>query len=113
MVMQYRPWGYFKTLAIGHNYKVKELTVFPGEAISFQIHEHRDELWHFVGGEGVMDLGDLRFPVRYGQVQPIGKGVLHSIECTGGEDLVIIEVQTGSYLEEDDIVRLRDKYGRA
>jgi mannose-6-phosphate isomerase-like protein (cupin superfamily) len=110
MTIEYKPWGYSKILTQGHNYKVKELHIFSGEAISKQYHEHRDELWNVAEGRGVVELNNSTYELRYRRAIAIPAKTIH--KAWADEELTIIEIQFGSYLEEDDIVRLEDKYGR-
>lgn len=109
-----RPWGGFHVLTSGHRYKVKRLVVEPGQQTSLQMHHHRSEVWTVV--QGTADVLDHRgniFQLIEGQTHEIEVGEWHRLRNSGKLQLVIIEVQTGSYLEEDDIVRAEDDYGRA
>jgi mannose-6-phosphate isomerase-like protein (cupin superfamily) len=110
MAIEYRPWGYYKILTQGHNYKVKELHIFSGENISKQYHQHRDEFWYVVEGYGVVELEKTSHELRYRSAITIPARTIH--KAWADDELTIIEIQFGSYLEEDDIVRLEDKYGR-
>jgi mannose-1-phosphate guanylyltransferase/mannose-6-phosphate isomerase len=105
-----RPWGSFVSLREEAGFKVKKITVSPGEQLSLQYHHHREEDWIVVGGEGLMRLGDRSFKVGAGDHIHIPKKEVHTIE--GITETVFIEVQRGEYLGEDDIVRLEDRYGR-
>ena len=106
-----RPWGSFASLREEEGFKVKKITVSPGEQLSLQYHHHRDEDWIIVRGEGLMTLGDREFKVVPGDHVHIPKEETHTIE--GITETVFIEVQRGDYLGEDDIVRLKDRYGRS
>ncbi|WNC70368.1 mannose-1-phosphate guanylyltransferase/mannose-6-phosphate isomerase [Thalassotalea nanhaiensis] len=112
----YRPWGSFDDLdqgsSSGNHHKVKRIMVNPGEKLSMQIHKHRAEHWVVVSGSAKVTNGDDTFLLIENQSTYIPAGVKHSLENPGQELLEIIEVQTGSYLGEDDIVRFEDRYGR-
>ena len=108
-----RPWGGFETLAEGAGYKVKQLVVEPGHRISLQRHRFRAEHWVVVaGGPRIVVGGRVRRLKPRGTVD-VPRGAWHRIENPGRRPVVIIEVQHGSYLGEDDIVRRQDDYGRA
>ena len=108
-----RPWGGFETLAAGAGYKVKRLVVEPGHRISLQRHRFRAEHWVVVAGAPrIVIEGRARRLKPRGTVD-VTRGAWHRIENPGLEPVVIIEVQHGSYLGEDDIVRRDDDYGRA
>ena len=106
------PWGEFSVLQTGNGYKVKRLLINPGESISLQSHQHRNETWMIVRGEGVVYCDDEVTPVKSGNTSFIPAGAKHRVEATGADPLEIIEVQIGDYLGEDDIVRYKDAYGR-
>ena len=105
-----RPWGTFATLYEGDGYKVKRITVKKGEMLSLQYHEKRAEDWVIVRGSGLMHLDGKEYEVRAGDHVHIPTGSRHTV--TAAEELEFVETQTGSYLGEDDIVRIKDKYGR-
>jgi mannose-6-phosphate isomerase-like protein (cupin superfamily) len=107
-----RPWGHYEVLTQGPQFKVKRIVVRAGHQLSYQRHEHRDEHWVFVQGHGAATLDGTVVPVSAGSRLEARRGVAHRVTCTGDDDLVLIEVQLGSYLGEDDIVRLSDDYGR-
>jgi mannose-6-phosphate isomerase len=107
-----RPWGSYATLAEGKSFKVKTIVVRPGQRISYQTHARRAEHWFVVEGEGVVTLDGEQSEVRRGAAVDIALGVAHRVQNTGETDLVFVEVQTGDYFGEDDIVRLADDYGR-
>lgn len=107
-----RPWGSWEVLAVGPGYAVKRIVVFPGARLSLQRHAHRSEHWVLVGGTGRVTLNDQTMDFVSGQHVTIGLGQIHRIENTGAEPLIFIEVQHGHRLEEDDIERLSDDYGR-
>ena len=107
-----RPWGSFENIKVESGYKVKKLLVLPGEKISLQKHLHRSEHWIVVRGKAKITKGKKIIHLKENQSTFIKKGELHRIENVTKEELVLIEVQTGSYLEEDDIIRIEDKYKR-
>jgi mannose-6-phosphate isomerase len=108
-----RPWGNFQVLDEGAGYKVKRIVVLPGKRLSYQKHAERSEHWMVVAGRGTVTLDGRETPVAIGQTVDVPEGTAHRIENTGDQNLVFIEIQRGSYLGEDDIVRLQDDYGRA
>jgi mannose-6-phosphate isomerase len=108
-----RPWGNFQVLDEGVGYKVKRIVVLPGKRLSYQKHAERSEHWMVVAGSGTVTLDGRETPVAIGQTVDVPEGTAHRIENTGDQNLVFIEIQRGSYLGEDDIVRLQDDYGRA
>jgi len=107
-----RPWGDYEILQDTSKFKVKRVCVNPGKRLSLQMHGKRDELWTIVDGEGFVDLDHLKLNVKYGDTIDIRRGQQHRIMNTGTQPLVFIEVQTGDYFGEDDIVRYQDDYGR-
>jgi mannose-1-phosphate guanylyltransferase len=108
----YRPWGKYDTVDQGERYQVKRITVKPGAKLSVQMHHHRSEHWVVVSGTARVTKGTESFLVSPNESTYIPLGVVHSVENPGKVALEIIEVQSGSYLGEDDIVRLGDIYGR-
>ena len=107
-----RPWGYYEVLLDANNCKVKRITVLPGKRLSLQYHERRDELWQIISGEGKITIGNKEFPLGPQDSFTIFRKQHHRIENVGEEDLVFIEIQTGDYFGEDDIIRIEDDYGR-
>ncbi len=107
-----RPWGSFETIDLGDRFKVKRITVKPRASLSLQMHHHRAEHWVVVRGEAVVTCDDKEFVLNEDQSTYIPIGKKHRLENRGNSVLEIIEVQTGSYLGEDDIVRFSDIYGR-
>lgn len=105
------PWGGWRVISDGGNWKVKMLTIVQGEAFSLQTHKWRDERWLVVEGCGVVTLGDEEFIIRPGQMLDVPRGVPHRIRAQF-PNMIIVEVQTGNACAEDDIVRLADDYGR-
>ena len=108
-----RPWGYYLVLHEDAGYKVKQFVVRPGSRLSLQRHRQRAEHWQVVRGEAAVTRGKEIVRLLPGGSIDIPLGVLHRVESVGKEDLVVIEVQTGEYLGEDDIERFEDDYGRA
>jgi mannose-1-phosphate guanylyltransferase len=108
-----RPWGTYATLKEEPGYKVKRITVRPGESLSLQYHHHRAEHWVVVKGVALVQVGDRETRTEPGQYRYIPVKEKHRLSNIGTEELVVIEVQCGAYLGEDDIVRLADTYGRA
>lgn len=109
----YRPWGMYDSIDSGHRYQVKRITVQPGAKLSVQMHHHRAEHWIVVSGTAKVTNGDETYLVTENQSTYIPIGQVHALENPGVIPLELIEVQSGSYLGEDDIVRFEDKYGRA
>lgn len=107
-----RPWGSYATLKEEKGYKVKRITVKPGQSLSLQYHHKRAEHWIVVRGEGLVQIGDAEYPTSPGEYRHIPLKERHRLTNTGTEELVMVEVQCGNYLGEDDIVRLADIYGR-
>lgn len=110
--MSHRPWGWFENLVIGDRFQVKRITVRPGAALSLQNHYHRSEHWIVVEGIAKVTINDSEQIVSENQSVYIPLGAIHRMENPGKLPLVIIEVQTGSYLGEDDIIRHEDDYAR-
>ena len=108
----YRPWGNYESVDVGNRYQVKKLVVKPGARLSLQKHHHRAEHWVVVRGTAKITRGEEEFILSENQSTYIPLGELHRLENPGSIDLELIEVQSGSYLGEDDIVRVDDKYGR-
>lgn len=108
----YRPWGMYDSIDTGHRYQVKRITVKPGAKLSVQMHHHRAEHWIVVSGTAKVTNGNKVYLVTENQSTYIPIGRVHALENPGVIPLELIEVQSGSYLGEDDILRLEDKYGR-
>jgi len=108
----FRPWGSYDSVENGERYQVKRLSVNPGASMSLQLHHHRAEHWIVVSGTARITRGDEVFLLEENQSTYIPVGTKHRIENPGKIPLHIIEVQSGSYLGEDDIVRFEDRYGR-
>ena len=109
----YRPWGKYDSIDSGARYQVKRITVKPGAKLSLQMHHHRAEHWVVVSGTAKVTNGEKTFILSENESTYIPLGVVHAMENPGKVDLELIEVQSGSYLGEDDIVRFKDRYGRA
>jgi len=108
-----RPWGSYDAIGNGPRFQVKRITVQPGARLSLQMHHHRAEHWIVVSGTARVIDGEKDYLLTENQSTFIGVGVIHSLENPGKIPLELIEVQSGSYLGEDDIIRLSDAYGRA
>lgn len=108
----YRPWGHFQTIQQSDRFQVKRITVKPGGILSNQMHHHRAEHWIVVKGTALVTQDDKEFLLREDESVYIPLGVKHRLQNPGKILLELIEVQTGSYLGEDDIVRFEDNYGR-
>ena len=107
-----RPWGKYDSIDNGDRYQVKRITVKTGAKLSVQMHHHRAEHWIVVSGIAKVTNGDNTFLLSENESTYIPVGEIHALENPGKLDLELIEVQSGSYLGEDDIVRFEDKYGR-
>ena len=109
----YRPWGKYDSIDRGNRYQVKRITVKPGAKLSLQMHHHRAEHWVVVSGIAKVTNGEKKLTLSENESTYIPLGVIHSLENPGEVPLEIIEIQSGSYLGEDDIIRYEDAYGRA
>ncbi|ROT44766.1 mannose-1-phosphate guanylyltransferase/mannose-6-phosphate isomerase [Pusillimonas sp. NJUB218] len=107
-----RPWGYYESVDFGERFQVKRITVHPGGRLSMQLHHHRAEHWIVVRGTAQVTRGEETFLLGENQSAYIPLGIRHRLENPGSIPLEVIEVQSGSYLGEDDIVRFDDAYGR-
>lgn len=108
----FRPWGWFESLAIGDRFQVKRIVVKPGGILSLQSHKYRAEHWIVVEGTAEVTIGDEIQTVAENQSVYVPLGAIHRLKNPGNENMTLIEVQTGSYLGEDDIVRHEDVYAR-
>jgi mannose-6-phosphate isomerase len=108
-----RPWGTYTVLEEDRGFKVKRIEVLPGKRLSYQKHSQRAEHWFVVEGTAKVTLDGAEIMVRAGEAIDIPIGTAHRVENADDENLIFIEVQRGSYLGEDDIVRLQDDYGRS
>ena len=108
----YRPWGFYETLILGERFQVKRIVVEPGRKLSLQKHFHRAEHWVVVAGSALVTRDGEQRLVQENESIYLPLGAVHRLENPGRIPLTLIEVQSGSYLGEDDIVRLEDSYGR-
>ncbi|MGC9605815.1 MAG: phosphomannose isomerase type II C-terminal cupin domain [Minisyncoccia bacterium] len=106
-----RPWGEFTEFTRNKPSTVKLITVRPGEALSLQCHSMRDEFWRVISGEGIAEIGKVRMPAQAGGEFFIPRGTYHRLEG-GASPLTVLEIALGAF-DDDDIVRLEDRYGRA
>ncbi len=109
----HRPWGSYKTINAGPRHQVKRITVKPGEKLSVQMHHHRAEHWVVVHGTANVTIGETTRLLSENESIYIPIGTVHALENPGKIPLELIEVQTGTYLGEDDIIRFTDRYGRS
>jgi mannose-6-phosphate isomerase len=107
-----RPWGSWEVLDEGPGHKVKRITVSPHARLSLQTHAHRSEHWVVVSGRATCTLGERVVVREVGECLHVPLGAPHRIANDEGDDLIVVELQLGDYLGEDDIVRLQDDYGR-
>jgi mannose-6-phosphate isomerase len=107
-----RPWGTYTVLEEAPTFKVKRIEVLPGKRLSYQKHAQRAEHWVVVQGTAKVTLDGNEITIGLGEAIDIPIGTAHRVENPGDDDLIFIEVQRGTYLGEDDIVRLQDDYGR-
>jgi mannose-6-phosphate isomerase len=107
-----RPWGRYEVLQESTTHKVKCIWVNPGQRLSYQRHAKRAEHWFIVQGTGDVVINGEVLPFKPGDTVDFGIGVLHRIANTGEEQVVFVEVQTGTYFGEDDIERIEDDFGR-
>jgi mannose-1-phosphate guanylyltransferase/mannose-6-phosphate isomerase len=108
----FRPWGHYDSVDDGERFQVKHIVVNPGASLSLQMHHHRAEHWVVVRGTARVIRGEESFLLSENQSTYIPLGVKHRLENPGKLPLEIVEVQSGGYLGEDDIVRFQDSYGR-
>ena len=108
----FRPWGSYDSIGNGDRFQVKRITVKPGAKLSLQMHHHRAEHWIVVSGTAHITNGEKEYLLTENQSTYIPLGVVHSLANPGKVPLELIEIQSGSYLGEDDIVRFEDRYGR-
>ena len=110
-----KPWGSYKVLSKCDGYLVKTITIKPYQSISLQSHKHRDEVWTIVKGSATIDIGDFEvspFIIWEQDTFRVERGTKHRISNDTNNDLVLVEVQFGDILDENDITRFEDKYGR-
>ncbi len=107
-----RPWGSWHVIDVERGFKIKRIHVHPGARLSYQTHQHRSEHWVVVYGIATCTIDDETIIAGPGESVDVPLGAKHRLANNGEEELVIVEVQRGSYTGEDDIVRLEDDYGR-
>ena len=107
-----RPWGSWRVLDVGPGFAVKRITVRPGGILSLQLHRHRSEHWFVAAGTARVTLGTREFDVPAGGAVDVPVGTAHRVANLGPEPLELVEVQHGERLDEADILRLEDRYGR-
>jgi mannose-1-phosphate guanylyltransferase/mannose-1-phosphate guanylyltransferase/mannose-6-phosphate isomerase len=112
MEKEIRPWGYYEILLEEAHFKSKKITVFPNKRLSYQSHKYRAENWVIVAGEATVVLNDQQFKLMPSDHIFIPRGAKHRICNFSDENLEFIEVQTGSYFGEDDIIRYQDDFQR-
>ena len=108
-----RPWGFYEILADHPDHKVKRITVYPGQRLSYQRHFRRAEHWYVIRGQAVVTQSGEDVELIVGQAIDLPVRTWHRVHNPGSEELVFIEVQTGDYFGEDDIERSEDDYGRS
>ena len=108
----HRPWGYYQSIHAGERFQVKRITVNPGAKLSLQKHYHRAEHWVVVNGTAIVTRDDEEILLRENELVFVPLGCMHRLENPGKVPLNLIEVQSGAYLGEDDIVRVQDIYDR-
>jgi mannose-6-phosphate isomerase-like protein (cupin superfamily) len=106
-----RPWGEFSQFALNEPVTVKIITVLPHQAFSLQTHKKRDEFWHIISGSGFITIGEERKALLVGENYTVAKETKHQIEA-GDESVIFLEIARGDF-DENDIVRIKDLYGRA
>jgi mannose-6-phosphate isomerase len=108
-----RPWGRYEVLQESATHKVKCIWMKPGFRLSYQRHKHRAEHWYIVQGTGIITIDGEESPVGPGSTVEFPIGTLHRLANTGSEEIIFVEVQTGTSFDESDIERVEDDYGRA
>ena len=108
----FRPWGSYFSMAEGSNWQVKRINVNPGESLSLQKHNYRTEHWIVVSGIALVEINGKKVILEKNQSTFIPISAKHRLSNPGEENLVLIEIQSGDYLGEDDIIRFDDRYGR-
>ena len=107
-----RPWGGFEVIDIGPNYQVKRITVLPGKRLSLQSHKHRKEHWIVANGDAKVEIDGEITNLKISQSIDIPLGSIHRLSNNTNSELIIIEIQFGEYLGEDDIIRYEDDFNR-
>jgi mannose-6-phosphate isomerase len=108
----HRPWGFYQVLADEPDHKVKRITVYPGQRLSYQRHFKRSEHWYVIKGKALVTLDGEEIHLETGKAVNLPQGSWHRVMNPGKDNLILIEVQTGDYFGEDDIERSEDDYGR-
>ena len=108
-----RPWGRYEVLQECSTHKTKCIWMNPGARLSYQRHKYRAEHWFIVQGSGIVTIDGVESPVKAGDTVEFAIGVLHRLANTGNEEIIFIEVQTGTSFAEEDIERIEDDFGRA
>ena len=108
----YRPWGNYSSISEGKNWQVKKIIVKEGESLSLQLHNHRSEHWVVVSGKALIEIEGKKKFLSKNESAYIPSGSKHRLSNPGNSPLILIEVQSGDYFGEDDIIRFQDKYGR-
>ena len=108
----YRPWGNYSSISEGKNWQVKKIIVEKGESLSLQLHNHRSEHWVVVSGQALIEIEGEKRLLNKNESAYIPLGSKHRLSNPGNLPLILIEVQSGDYFGEDDIIRFQDKYGR-
>ncbi len=108
-----RPWGSYQVIEKTEKYQIKKIIVSPKSQLSYQSHKYRDEHWFIIEGEGVVVLDEKEIKVNKGQSIDIPAGTKHRMKNISNENIFLLEIQTGTYFGEDDIIRYEDDYGRA
>ena len=108
----HRPWGFFELLSETSDHKIKRITVYPGQRLSYQRHFKRSEHWYLISGKATITLNGEEIQLQTGQSIDLPVKSWHRIQNHGKENVMFIEIQTGEYFGEDDIERREDDYGR-
>lgn len=111
-MIEARPWGIWELLHRSDEYAVKRLMVKPGQRLSLQYHLHRSETWYCVSGRGIVTIDEKEIPFTPGSMVSIPQGAHHRVVNDGVDNLTIVEIWEGLYLQEDDIIRVQDDYER-
>jgi len=111
-MIEERPWGYYTVLEDKSTHKVKRIVVYSGQRLSYQSHEKRAETWVFTRGDGIVTIDDIDHHVMAGSIIKIPLRAKHRVKNISAGLLEFVEVQTGDYFGEDDIIRYSDDYGR-
>ncbi|MEL0280796.1 MAG: phosphomannose isomerase type II C-terminal cupin domain [Gammaproteobacteria bacterium] len=107
-----RPWGTYEVIMSSDSYKIKRIIVEPGQRLSLQSHEKRDEFWVVLNGNALVEIESHSYTLKYGESIQIKRNEKHRVKNISDDKLILIEVQTGEYFGEDDIQRFEDDYNR-